>query len=550
MKRTLFIAFATLQTILLQAQTPQQLKMLKERLSAFAYATHIQQTDSTNCQIWLSSGDSILLSTKGANAAFASISVDNNRVVAKPRKGKPVEISRTPNQQGALTKLYKATKGKSWTRKGNWDTKNSLDKWEGVTCNNNGEVVSINLAENNLQGTLPDIFYAFPSLGRLQLQSNNLTGELPRSLSWLPTNCVIDVRHNQLKTTTFYLPVERLGVMYKRVICYPQQEGYHDFRLFFDCDVDLNPTQGYRADNYCRLYSKATEGAGINIYVIGEGYDRAEHAVGGTADYWLERSADAIFEIEPYKKLRHLFNVYIIYAHSPERGVSLFEDRRESRYGYWQRKPKNSSGATINHQEVYDTARRSMQTAGYTDTASTMYFLMVVNSTNTGLHKGLMTQKRFKEEDGSRLIKVALNPTCSSHNSLIWHEFGGHAFGSLGDEYPPRANSKQNIWKGNPTRLPANLDAEPDPTRGRWAQFVNDPRYAHEKLGAYKGAGSRRHNLYRATEWSIMRQGGNAKLRFNAPSRAAIYTKIMKLAYPGWQFDYETFVQFDLGTTK
>ena len=56
---------------------------------------------------------------------------------------------------------------------------------------------------------------------------------------------------------------------------------------------------------------------------------------------------------------------------------------------------QNSSGATINHQEVYDTARRSMQTAGYTDTASTMYFLMVVNSTNTGLYKGLMMQKRF-----------------------------------------------------------------------------------------------------------------------------------------------------------
>ena len=100
--------------------------------------------------------------------------------------------------------------------------------------------------------------------------------------------------------------------------------------------------------------------------------------------------------------------------------------------------------------------------------------------------------------------------------------------------------------------LSANLDTESDPKLVKWARFIEDPRYAHEKIGVYKGGGSSYENVYRATDRSIMRQGGNLKLRFNAPSRAQIYQKTMSLAYPGWVFDYEEFVRFDLSpvTTK
>jgi hypothetical protein len=39
----------------------------------------------------------------------------------------------------------------------------------------------------------------------------------------------------------------------------------------------------------------------------------------------------------------------------------------------------------------------------------------------------------------------------------------------------------------------------------------------------------------------------NTGTEFNAPSRAAIYNRVHKLAYGNdWQFDYETFVQWDL----
>lgn len=450
--------------------------------------------------------------------------------------------AQTPHK--ALKQLYKATNGKHWHRNEGWMTRKPLCQWEGITCNDNGEVIKIDLSKNNLQGELPDVFKAFPSLEQLDLRSNLISGKLPPSLAQIKRRCRIDVRDNCLSTTTLYVPRENIDKVARSIICYPQQESHYDFRLFVDCDIDKTAPQGYRTDGYCRTYQKATDGAGIDIFIVGDGYDKAEYAIGGTADYWLERAAEAIFEIEPYKKLRHLFNVYIIYAYSSERGVGLFDNKRISRFGYWQRKPTQMSNAGFNRQEVLDVCKQGLESIGK-NTPSTLYVNMVVNSTNTGLYRGMMYSRRINDTDGEYILRVALNPTHpKSFNPLTWHEFGGHCFGWMRDEYAPKEGAPEKLYKGN--NLSANLDTESDPKLVKWARFIEDPRYTHEKIGVYRGGYKRYHNVFRATETSIMRQGGNYRLRFNAPSRAEIYRRTMELAYPGWEFDYEEFVKFDL----
>ncbi len=48
---------------------------------------------------------------------------------------------------------------------------------------------------------------------------------------------------------------------------------------------------------------------------------------------------------------------------------------------------------------------------------------------------------------------------------------------------------------------------------------------------------------YRPTDYSIMRYNVGG---YNAPSREAIYKRIMKLSEgSGWEYDYETFVAYD-----
>lgn len=444
----------------------------------------------------------------------------------------------------ALGLLYKATDGKHWLRREGWMSHRPLDQWEGITCNDNGEIIKIDLSENNLRGKLPDIFDAFPHLEQLILRSNSIGGEIPPSLTRIGKIRRIDIRDNRLSTSTLYVPRQRIDRVAGSIICYPQQESHHDFRLFVDCETDKTAPQGYYSDGYCRIYQKATEGAGVDIFIVGDGYDKAEYAVGGTADYWLERAAEAIFEIEPYKKLRPLFNIYIIYAYSPERGVGLFDNERISRFGYWQRQPTKMSNAGFNRQEVFDVCKQGLESIGK-KVPATLFVEMVVNCTNTGLYRGMMYSRRIRtEESGEYMLRVALNPTNPTNfNSLIWHEFGGHCFGGMRDEYVPREGAPERLFEGD--GLSANLDTESDPKLVKWARFIEDPRYAEEKIGVYRGGGSRYSNVYRATETSILRQGGNSRLRFNAPSRAEIYRKTMELAYPGWKFDYEKFVEFD-----
>ena len=550
MKRLTILIVALLQAALLLAQTPQEMQLLRNRLNCFAYAKKVKKVSDTECKIWLSSGDSMVLRSGKDKSKFAFKSLDIRKevITAKPHKGKLIKIGRKPDQEGALMALFKATKGKSWNRNKGWGNfENGVRGWEGVTCNKWGYVTRIKLTDNNLQGKLPDVFYAFPKLRQILLNKNQLTGELPRSLAWLPNECRVNIQYNKFSQTTFYVPRERIQYPAKNIRCYPQQPEFYDFRLFVDCDVDLNPVNGHYPDNHCRLYHKAPEGAGVDIYVIGDGYDQAEHAVGGTADYWMERAADAVFDIEPYSKLKHLFNIYLVYGYSNERGTGLFNNSRDCRYKCWQKQPTKRSNTIFRAQTMFNVCNESVEKAGYTIKPGRMYVLTVLNSTNNGLYRGMMYSRRVKDgsEEG-RKMSISINPTNPvGFNSLIWHEFGGHAFGGLLDEYTPRKGKEDKLFQ-KPEIKSANLDLESDPKRVKWAQFIADPRYAEEKIGVYKG-GFNCSNVYRATETSIMRRGGNSKLRFNAPSRAEIYKRIMSKAFPGWKFDYEEFVKFDLG---
>ena len=90
----------------------------------------------------------------------------------------------------------------------------------------------------------------------------------------------------------------------------------------------------------------------------------------------------------------------------------------------------------------------------------------------------------------------------------------------------------------------ANILTPPE-KESLWKQFVQDSRYAGEEIGAYQGGLTYPTGVWRPTLWSVMNQH-HVYGTFNAPSRAQIYTRIMKLSEgQDWQFDYETFVAWD-----
>lgn len=89
-------------------------------------------------------------------------------------------------ERSALIALFNAADGPNWTERDNWLTGAPLGAWHGVATNDSGKVTGLDLADNNMKGTLPARLGDLQSLGVLNLSNNpGLTGPLPASLAGL-----------------------------------------------------------------------------------------------------------------------------------------------------------------------------------------------------------------------------------------------------------------------------------------------------------------------------------------------------------------------------
>lgn len=92
------------------------------------------------------------------------------------------EIAIENPDRAALVALYRATDGRSWTKRDNWLSDAPLEEWYGVESNEVGRVISLVLPENALAGKLPGELGNLSELERLELTNNGLSGEIPPEL--------------------------------------------------------------------------------------------------------------------------------------------------------------------------------------------------------------------------------------------------------------------------------------------------------------------------------------------------------------------------------
>lgn len=101
--------------------------------------------------------------------------------------------------KNALIALYNATNGASWTN--SWNINQNMNTWHGVSLNNKGCVIELDLRARNLVGTIPTEIGNLQSLQRLYIWANSnttgdLTGNIPTSIGnlnnltelWLSSN--------------------------------------------------------------------------------------------------------------------------------------------------------------------------------------------------------------------------------------------------------------------------------------------------------------------------------------------------------------------------
>lgn len=100
--------------------------------------------------------------------------------------------------RAALTALYNATGGPTWTRRDNWLSASPLGLWYGVEADTDGQVTSLALGQNNLAGTIPGQIGDLASLRILQLFDNKLTGAIPAQLGRLGNLEILFLDENDL----------------------------------------------------------------------------------------------------------------------------------------------------------------------------------------------------------------------------------------------------------------------------------------------------------------------------------------------------------------
>jgi hypothetical protein len=79
----------------------------------------------------------------------------------------------------AMVDLYNATGGSQWTNATNWLTTAPLDTWNGVTVRNS-RLLGLQLNGNNLKGNLPSSIGDLTGMFSLDLTNNQLSGPLHR----------------------------------------------------------------------------------------------------------------------------------------------------------------------------------------------------------------------------------------------------------------------------------------------------------------------------------------------------------------------------------
>ena len=292
----------------------------------------------------------------------------------------------------------------------------------------------------------------------------------------------------------------------------------------------------YSADGSVHVLQTATDGAGIDVVLMGDAYSDRLIADGTYADV-MNRAMEAFFAEEPYKSYRNCFNVNYVDV------VSMNESYKgTTALSTWYGDGTRVGG---DDSKVLEYAQLALNGRSLDDA-------LILVMMNRDFYAGTCYMENLTEGDYGRGNAIAYMPVSSAGDvfgQVLRHEAGGHGFAKLADEYGYNANGSipqsgvdgyrsmegYGWWR--------NVDFTSDPAAVKWSAFITDNRFASENIGVYEGACTYVFGAFRPTDNSIMNDNTGG---FNAPSRYAIWYRINKLAQGSeWSGGYEDFAAWD-----
>ena len=113
-----------------------------------------------------------------------------------PLQGIP---SPTPiSERDVLAAVYRATGGPHWALNTNWLSDEPIGTWHGVTTDESGSVIELDLSRNLLIGSIPAELGSLSNLKSLRMSGNNLGGSIPIELGNLTALTNLELHDNNL----------------------------------------------------------------------------------------------------------------------------------------------------------------------------------------------------------------------------------------------------------------------------------------------------------------------------------------------------------------
>ena len=296
----------------------------------------------------------------------------------------------------------------------------------------------------------------------------------------------------------------------------------------------------YAEDEWLTL-QKATKGnnSGINIVILGDGYDAREIASG----QYLKDMQDEVeyfFGIEPYKTYRDYFNIYTAFPVSTESGVGSINTIRYNRFNTTF---TGGVGLKCDYDELFNYVLNAPTVTR--DNLCQSLIIVIPNSTD---YAGI-TQMW---EDGTA---IAFCPKSTygyplDSRGVIQHEAGGHGFGKLGDEYIYHnafidacgctcCGHVDAILGAQSLGWYDNLSITGKTNQVPWSHLIYDPRYS-DIVDIYEGGFMHSRGVFRSEQNSCM---NNDIPYYSTISRESIVKRIKR--YAGEEYSFEEFVAND-----
>ena len=300
----------------------------------------------------------------------------------------------------------------------------------------------------------------------------------------------------------------------------------------------------YSEDEFITLQT-AKKGKGINIVILGDGYNAKDISEGKLLENVTEAYGH-FFDIEPYKTYKDYFNVYTAVSVSPESGVGSVNTIIYNKFNTTAKGGVTLSGR--NGESDFNYIMKYICDSGKV-ASEDLDQTLVIMVPNTYDYGGICYMW-----DGG--FAIAYCPMSNygyplDFRGVVQHEAGGHGFGKLGDEYiyhnafidACECTCCGHVFEFNMAKGKGwydNLSLTGKMSEVPWSHLIFHEKY-NGFVDIFEGGYMHNRGVYRSEQNSCM---NNDIPYYSTISRESIVKKIKKFA--GEQYSFEDFVANDV----